>query len=68
MQNTITISCPFNPFKTVEFKQSKCHHFYQRQLIGGRPVTTWQRERKHHVQETMARFAHTSLIGKECTA
>ena len=60
--NIISIQCPFNNSKVVQFKQSKCNHFYQRQLIDGHPITNWQRQPKQSILFTMRSFSKTSLI------
>lgn len=60
-QNTLTIQDRFNPTKEVQFKMSKCHHFYQRQLISGKPITNWQRAVKKSVYKTLSNFNHTTI-------
>ena len=62
MGNIITIQCKYNKYKTVQFKMSKCYHFYQRQLIDGNAITNWQRSPKSFIKDTMQRFNKTSLI------
>jgi hypothetical protein len=61
-KNIISLQCPFNQSKMVQFKQSICHHFYQRQLIDGYAVTNWQRQPKKFILATMQRFNKTTLI------
>jgi hypothetical protein len=61
-KNIISIQCPFNTSKMVQFKQSICHHFYQRQIIDGNAVTKWQRQPKKFILATMQRFNKTNLI------
>jgi hypothetical protein len=62
MKNTITIQDNYNSSKTVEFKQSKCYHFYQRQLLDGNPITNWQRAPKKSIQMTMSNFTQGTLL------
>ena len=62
MKNIISIQCPFNGSKLVQFKQSACYHFYQRQLIDGKAVTNWQRQPKKFILATMQRFNKTNLL------
>lgn len=60
---TVSIQDKYNPAKVVEFKQSKCGHFYQRQLIQGKAITNWQRGKKVDIKATMKRFSNSKLIG-----
>jgi len=62
MKNVINITCEINPFKSVEFKQSKCSHFYYRQLIDGEPITNWNRSRKEYVKSIVRNFYKGTLI------
>jgi len=62
MNNIIAIQDAFNPIKTVEFKQSKCYHFYQRQLLGGKAITNWQRAPKKSIQQTMKAYSKSTLL------
>lgn len=56
MKNTVTVQDQYNPLKTVQFKESNCSHFYQRQLIGGKAITNWQRIRKQQMIDCFGRF------------
>lgn len=62
MKNIISIQCQFNDSKKVQFKQSTCYHFYQRQLIDGNAVTNWQRQPKKFILATIQRFNKTNLL------
>lgn len=56
MKNIITLKDCYNPHKEVQFKESKCYHYYQRQLIMGNPIGRWERVRKADLLDTIGRF------------
>ncbi len=62
MNNIITIQDEYNGSKTMQFKQSKCSHFYMRQLINGKPITNWQRGVKSHIKATIGFYFKGTLI------
>ena len=66
MKNVIKITDEFNPIKSVEFKQSKCSHFYYRQLINNKPITNWNRAKKNHVNSIINNFYKGTLISDRC--